>query len=231
MAASVRLSVLEIINKVQNRLGINSTAALDSTSHSEMLLQQLNEVVAEVNDYGRWQELYEEVIVTASTGQSRYPVKSTSREVQSIIEVSFDNDPAQLENRPLEDIRRLLRIGVSSGGTPRQYAIIGVDVSGNPEIRCYPIPSATQGGKTFNIAIQAKEKLFTTSDGATVPLYPANLLIQGLYAAALLEENGGEPTRQFDTAFRIFERMARESQRRFTSDTEDSIQFTPHRFG
>lgn len=229
MAASVRLSVLEILNEVQRRLGVNPTNAVSDTRHSLMLLQLLNEVVAEVNDYGRWQELYEEVLVTAQTSVNTYAIKSAGREVQSIIEVSFDNDPAQLENRPLEDIRRLTRVGGT--GTPRQYAIIGVDVSGNPEMRVYPQPGTSQNGSTFNIAIQAKERLFTQSDGSTVPLYPANLLIQGLYAKALLEENGGEATRQFEVAYQEYQRMAREAQRRFTADTEDVIVFTPHRFG
>lgn len=229
MAASVRMTILGILNEVQQRLGINPTNTLGATRHSIMLTQLLNEVIAEVNDIGRWQDLYEEVVVTAATSIATYSIASSTREVQSIIEVSFDSQPAQLENRPLEDLRRLQRVGGT--GNPRQYSIIGVDVSGNPQMRVYPQPGATQDGKEFNIAIQAKEPLFTTSDGATIPVYPANVLIQGLYAKALLEENGGESTNQFTLAFREYQRMATEARRRYTSDTEDELTFVPHRFG
>jgi hypothetical protein len=229
MPASVRMTNLTIVNEVQQRLGINPTNTLSATRHSIMLTQLLNEVIAEINDYGRWQDLYEEVIVTAATSVRQYTIAASAREVQSIIEVSFNDDPSQLENRPLEDIRRLRRVGGT--GTPRQYAIIGVDASANPIMEVHPQPGSSQNGQTFNIAIQAKEPLYTTSDVSAVPSYPGNLLVMGLYAKALLEENGGEPTRQFQTAYQEYQNMARQSQRRFTSDTEDCLTFTPHRFG
>ena len=228
MAASVRMTNLQVVNHVQRRLGVNPTNALVTTRHSIMLTQLLNEVIAEVNDYGRWQEMYEEVIVTAQTSVRTYSIASATREVESIIEVSFDDDPAQLENRPIEDIRRLRRVG--STGTPRQYAIIGVDVSGNPQMEVFPFPGTSQNGKTFNVAIQAKEPLYTTADVSAIPTYPGNMLVQGLYAKALLEENGGETSRQFEAAYREFQNMVRQAQRRFTSDTEDNLQFVPHRF-
>lgn len=228
MPAATRETVIKIVNKVQTRLGINKTDTLTASRHAEMLTQLLNEVIAEVNDYGRWQDAYEEVVVTASTSVNTYSIASSGREVQSIIEVSFDNDPAQLENRPLEVIRRLIRVGGT--GTPRQYSIIGVDVSGNPEMRVYPQPGVTQNNKTFNIAIQAKERLFETSDVSAVPTYPAEMLVMGLYAKALLEENGGEPTDQYRTAQQEYTRMVRQAQRRFTTDTEDELTFVPHGF-
>ena len=229
MPASVRLSIISIVNEVQRRLGVNPTAALDSTKHSRMLMQMLNEIIAEVNDYGRWQDLYEEVIVTASSSIRQYVVRSATREIQSIIEVSFDGQPAQLENRPIEDIRRLRRVG--STGNPRQYAVIGVDASANPIIEVFPMPTTSQHDKTFDIAVQAKEPLYAVADLSAVPTYPANVLLQGLYAKALLEENGGERTNQYEMAFREFQNLTQQAQRRFTADTEDVMTFTPHRWG
>jgi len=229
MAATVRMTNVSIVNKVQRRLGINPTSTLAATRHSTMLTQLLNEVIAEINDYGRWEDVYEEVIVTAATSVRTYSIASAEREVQSIIEVSFGGDPAQLENRPKEDIRRLRRVGGT--GTPRQYAIVGVDVSGNPTMEVYPQPGTSQDGKTFNIAIQGKEGLYTTADVSAVPAYPGNMLVMGLYAKALLEENGGEPTRQFEAAYSSYQSFVRQAQRRFTTDTEDELTFTPHGFG
>ena len=192
-----------------------------------MLLQLLNELIAEIHDYGNWPQYYEEAIVTASSSVRQYSVSVSGREVHNLIEVAFEGQAGELENRPVEDIRRLRRVSKGTTGTPRQYSLIDTDVSGNPRIEVYPQPGTTQNNKTFNIAIYSREPLLSTSDTAKELKFPGNLLVSGLYANALLEENGGEQTAQFQTAFALFQKMLRESQNRFTSDTEDTIRFTP----
>ena len=66
-----------------------------------------------------------------------------------------------------------------------------------------------------------------TADASAVPAFPARVLVQGTYAKALLEENGGEPTPQYQTAYAEYIRMRSEALNRFNADTGTDIYFTP----
>ncbi len=229
MPAAARLTAITIVNEVQRKLGLNTTAAFTTTKHAQMLLQLLNEVIAEVGDFGDWQELYEEVVVTASTCGNQFSITASGKEVHNVLEISFNSQSSPLENRSIQDLRRLTR--TSSFGNPRQFSIIGVNASGNPNFRVYPAIGSAYNNKTFNIAIYAKEKRLETGDTATVPVFPGNLLIQGLYAKALLEENGGVATNEYQAAYAEYQRILNESIRRFTSDTDNVVRFTPYGWG
>lgn len=221
MATSdVRKSILEIINVVQIRLGLNATAAVDSTKQSTMLLELLNDVIEETSNFGDWPQMFREVLVTAQSSVGSYEV-AASANVKNVVEIAWGTDPGPLEVRTIEDLRRLQRI--SSYGTPRQFAIVGV--SGvNPLFRTYPVPTTA---KTFDVWFYKKPRTYTTSDGAVVPSFPAKVLEKGLYAKALLEEAGGEPTKQSDMAYQEFFSVVKEEHNRFTSDTGTDLYLSP----
>ena len=232
MAAYVRMTALDIVNEVRRRLGVNTVTLFDSDKHARVLLQLLNEVIAEVNDYGDWQELYQEVLVTASTSVPEYSVRASGgKEVHHILEVAFNDNAGELQNRSIEEIRRLRRAG--GVGTPRQFTIKGTDASGNPVLAVHPQPGTSQNNQTFNVALYTKEPLLvaTTAQTTTVPVFPGNLLVLGLYAKGMLEENGGEPTRQYQMAFAEYQKFLREAVNRFTTDTGSSIRIIPNRRG
>ena len=67
----------------------------------------------------------------------------------------------------------------------------------------------------------------TTADSTATPAFPSRVLVQGVYAKALLEENGQEPTRQFEIAYQEYIRMQREALNRLTVDTGGDVQFVP----
>jgi hypothetical protein len=228
MTLDLRLSVIEIVNTVQRRMGVTPTTTLNATKHATVLLDLLNQVVDEASDAGDWQELYAETIVSVQSSVGTYTVSTTSNAlVKNIYEISFGTDIAPLDVRDIQDMRRLQRL--NSFGGPRQFGIVGVDdITGNPRIRVYPIPVTAQVSSRFNIAYYRKPPIYTLSDINTVPDLPAQLLILGLYAKALLEENGGEPTPQYQMAFQEYERMRSESLNRFNADTGTDMYFTPH---
>ncbi len=223
---NVRLDVISIINEVERKLGLSASSTLTSTSFTRVLLGLLNDVLDETSDYGDWQQMFRETTLTAQSSVGTYEL-AVSGEVKNIFEVVWGTDAAPLDVRTVQDLRRLQRI--SSYGTPRQMATIGV--SGvNPKFRVYPIP--TSAG-TFDIAYYKKPRLFdatVTADTTAVPAFPSRVLVQGLYAKALLEENGGEPTREYQMAYSEYVRMRQEALNRFTYDTGSSpIYFTPGR--
>ena len=250
MATPTRLEAISIVNEVQRKLGVNTTTTFTATKHARVLLQLLNEVIADLNDYGNWQELYAEIEVTASTSVNQYVVSPrqfvtqasgtddfpkfdsslSAKEVHHIMEVSFDNQSSPLELRTIEDIRRLRRTKGATGGNPRQWSVIGANASGHPVIEVYPQPSSNLNNRLFNIALYVKEPNLLEADVSAVPVFPANVLIQGLYAKALREQEDGAPTPTSNAEHALYEKYKREALNRFTTDMGNDISITPGRF-
>ncbi len=223
--SSVRKTALGIINEVERRLGVRDSETLTDRRLTETLLDLLNDVIEEVSDFGDWQEMYREVDVTGVASSRSYEI-AVSSQVKNIYEIHWGIDVAPLEVREIQTMRRLRRTG--SLGTPRQFAIVGV--SGvNPLIEVFPAPSAVvaSSGRAFNVAYYKKPSLLTTADSSTTPAFSSRVLVQGLYAKALLEENGGVQTPQYQTAYAEYLRMRKETLNRLTADTGTDIYFVP----
>jgi len=225
---SLRQTNLQIVNEVQRLLGVNTTSSLDSTKQSLVLMRFLNEVLAECADYGDFQEFYQETTVLASSSVEEYTI-DPGEPVHHIYEIRFDNDVAPLQVRSIQDIRRLQQ--TRSFGTPRQFAVVGVDASsGNPNFRPYQIPGSNEDGKPFKVAYYTQPALVTANATADVSPLPANLLIKGCYAKALLEENGGIETAEYQAAFHQYAIQRNEALNRFNADSGVDVYFQPGGF-
>lgn len=222
----LRKSVLGVINEVEKKLSITASASLTSTDFTQVLLQLLNEVIEDCADSGDWLELYAETTVTATSSVGTYAI-APGQLVHHLYEIAFEGQIAPLDKVDISDINRLNRL--NSHGVPRQYALIGVNASADPQFRVYPTPGASQADKLFTVSYFYKPRLYTTADGAEVPPFPANLLIQGLLAKARLEENGGEPTREYLVDQQVYERMKLEALNRYTGDTGFETSIVPRR--
>lgn len=222
----VRRTVLEIVNEVQTRMGVNKTTTLTQTKHASVLLGLLNQLVDEISDQREWMEWYAETTVFASSSVGEYSL-GVPYVIHHIYEIAFQGDVAPMDPVDIPEMRRLQR--AVRYGRPRKFSIVGTNSgTGNPTFRVSPVPGSAQNNKFFNIALYRKPAIYSTSDIAEEPEFPAQLLIQGLYAKALLEENGGEPTRQYEVAYAEYQRMLLESANRYNSDTGgDVIQFAP----
>lgn len=225
---AVRKDVIGIINEVERKLAVDESTTLTDRKLTTVLLDFLNDVIDEVSDFADWQQMFREVDVTASSSVATYEI-AVSSQVKNVHEITWGDDIAPLEVRTIEDMRRLQRL--SSFGNPRQFAIIGV--SGvNPLFRPYPIPNQsaidndTEGG-VFDVAYYKKPSLLLTTDVSAIPAFPSRMLVQGTYAKALLEESGGEPTQEFQTAYAEYIRMRQEAANRFTADTGTDVYLVP----
>lgn len=225
MTADTRRTILQIVNDVQRRLGVNPTTNLTATKHAAVLLDLLNQLVDEISDQREWMEWYAETTVLASSSVGEYDL-GVSYPVHHVYEIAFQGSISPLDVVNIEEIRRLQRL--NRYGQPRQFGVVGVGNTGNPTFRVWPIPGSAQNNLGFHVALYRKPAIYTTSDLSEEPQFPAQLLTQGLYAKALLEENGGEPTRQYEVAYAEYQRMLLEAANRYNSDTGDgSIQFIP----
>ena len=230
--ADVNRTVIGIINEVERKLAVNESSFANSTKLATIILDSLNDVITECNDYGRWPHMFREAVVTASASVDRYEL-AVSAQINNILEIHWANtageaeDIAPLQVVNVQDIRRLQK--TRNFGVPRQFAI--VNVSGvNPIIRVSPIPGANENKKTFDIAFHKKQRLFTTAsaDTTAIPLFDSRMLVQGTLAKTLLEEAGQESTPQYTVAYQEYIRMRKEAWNRLTVDTGSEVQVTPN---
>lgn len=220
----VKNSAVGIINEVMRKLGLKTVTNLNDTKFASVLTDFLNDIIDEVSDYGDWQEMFRETTVQSisSIGQYEIPV---SGNVKNILEVSWDHEISPLEVVSIEDILRLQRVR-TFGGSPRNYAVVGVS-GNNPIIRISSIPTTAA---PLVVAYYKKPAVIVaaTANNSAMPAFPARMLVQGVYAKALLEENGGQPTTEYQVAYTEYQRMRNETLNRFTYDTGPSeIRFVP----
>jgi|TARA_R110002020_G_scaffold84472_1_gene209223 hypothetical protein len=228
--SDVRQTHLKLVNRVQAKLGLTETAGLATNKHAELLLDMLNEVIEDCSNFGDWQQFFREITVTAQSSVGTYEV-AVSSEVKNIQEIAWTSSASPLEVRSIQDLRRLQRTGSGGGaGEPRQFAIVGVSGT-NPLFRVYPTPASAQEtlNGSFDIAYYKKPRLLvtTTADSTAITAFPANLLFQGLYAKAMLEQNGGEETGEYRTEYASYLNLRQEALNRFNSDTGTDVYFSP----
>ena len=228
----IRKTVLEIINDVEESLGINPSASLNANQFTRVLLRLLNEIIAEIADSGDWKEQYAEAVVTAVSSVRDYAVASqlNGSKVHHIQEVAFQGQIAPLDAVDLSTINQLSRI--NSVGVPRQYCVVSVNASADPVIRVAPMPGATQAGKVFTVSMFRQPQLYTVASAAGfTPPFPATVLIKMLHARALLEENGGEPTPAWEKTNEQAEKALAEALNRYTTDHGTAMRLKPRRRG
>lgn len=227
-STDVRQTILQIVNAVLRKLFLNTVSATTSTKQSTLMVQFLNEVVTDVSDSGDWQEMLSAIYVSAVSGQSEYAF-GISAPMKSVLEIVLSGQVQSLYYTDIRDINRLIR--TSTTGVPRWFTLFGTDGQENPRFKVSPIPSSQEDGERFQVHYYKKPRLYDTSDDAEIPDFPANLLIQGLYAAMLLHENGGEPTQEFAAEYQKYENLKQQALNRYTGpDTGTDLYFVPDRF-
>jgi len=223
-------TVLQIINEARNKLGMPDAATLTSDNHVKSALNYLNDVIDITSDFGDWQQALRTVLVTASSSVMQYDI-TTSLPVKNINEIAFQGQIAPLRLRTIDELRRWQRTGGT--GNPVNWAIVGTNSStGNPLFQTYPIPGQQENNKTFNILYYEKPRLYTTSDAAEIPIFPAKLLVAGLLAMLLLDESRGTQNIDFNTEFiAIYKPMMEEAFNRYNGDSGSDIMYKPQMMG
>jgi hypothetical protein len=228
--SDTRLTILQIINEVRSKLGIPDASVVTSDKQSITSLNYLNDVIEYVSDYGDWQELRQEVTVTASSSVFSYLI-NTSAPLKNVYDVYFYNQVAPVRYVEIEDMRRFRRTG--GIGVPRNWTINGVDnaTTGNPYLEVYPMPGPAENNQTFNLLVYVKPRKYETTDGSIIPPFPARMLVSMLLALMLLDESRGTANIDYRTELSRFDDMIEETLNRFNGDSAGDTQFTPRRGG
>lgn len=227
--SDTRKTILEIVNEVRRKIGVGAVTSLTQDSMSRNAVDYLNDVVSEISDYGDWQEMLVETLVTASSSVIDYLItsESTASVVKNIHEIAFYQRISSMYMVTLDDIRRLQR--TNTVGVPTQWAIVGVDNTntGNPYFRVYPTPSTGQNNQTFNVLYYKKPRLYTTDDANITIEFPSRMIVQGLLAATLRDESRGTPEIAAEKERALFEKMLEETYNQFNGDSGSDTFFKP----
>lgn len=220
----IRYTVLQVVNEVQRKLGLDPTSTLSQNKLSTQLVDFVNDVCSDLSDFGNWQECLVSANVTAVSGQSDYGI-STSANIKNIGDIFFSNRTGPLRNVTIRDMRIMTR--VTSVGQPTQFTVFGTDPNGNPVIRVRPTPAANEDGQFFSVIYYIRAPLYTTSDDSSVIPFPGDLVVDGVLSQALLNESGGSPTDHYTKVYQSYLEGRKDALNRFNGDTGWNVDFTP----
>lgn len=221
----IRYTVLQTVNEVQSKLGLDQTA-LTANKISQELISHINDVVTDISDFGNWMETLATAKVTAQSSVRDYSI-AVSGVIKNIGDVYLSSRRGPLRSVNIDTMRIMTR--TSSFGQPSQFCIFGVDTNGNPMIRVRPTPDISTSGSLFSILYYLKPSLYTINDAATLIPFPARVVVMGVLAAYTLRESGGDQTQKYTSYYTMYLNMRKEALNRFNSDTGWDVSFSPGR--
>jgi hypothetical protein len=221
-----RATILEIINETRRKLGINnSVSSLTQDSKTTVMVDFLNDVVTEISDFGMWNETISTATLPLVVGQRDYSF-SAVLSVKTIKDVFLTSTSAALPFINQEEMRLLYR--QSNSGQPRQWTIFGVDANANPIVRVYPTPDDSAAGTTLDVFYQANATKYTTATPTNTYInFPARMVVQGLLAQCILDEEGGSASDHYSQERLKFESLLKETFNRFKGDVSYGRRFIP----
>lgn len=220
---NIRYTVLQTVNEVQRKLGLNATA-LGANKISTELVDHINDVVSDLSDFGNWLETLATAMVTAQSSVRDYTI-NTSAVIKNIGDIYITSKSGPLNSVSIQDMRILTRS--TARGVPSQYTIYGTDTNGNPVIRVRPVPDSSQAGEMFSILFYTKPPIYATTDSSVVIPYPARVIVLGVLASYTLRQNSGAPNDQYSAFYQQYLSERRENLNRFNSDTGWEVNYTP----
>lgn len=221
----VRLTILEIVNEARRKLALKEVSAFTDDTQARVALDFMNDVIAEISDYGDWYSTLKELNVTLISGTSTYNL-TTNDVVRRIVELTYNDETSSLRLLDLTAIRHRQR-AYNAQGRPRHWGIVGEDSNGNPSIALSPTPGTNENGKILKVLYYAKPPLYSTSNASLIPPYDAKLIVQGLYAELLLDQSDGAQTANYQTEKAKFLQMLSEAQNRYHGDSGDIVIMQP----
>lgn len=223
---NIRFTVLQVVNEVQRKLGIDSTGTLTANKIAIELVDHINDTVDDLSDFGNWMETLATCKVTALTSVRDYTI-STSGVVKNIGDIYLGSKSGPLNSVNIDTMRVMTQ--VTARGQPSQYCIYGTDSNGNPVIRVRPTPDASVNGNLFSILYYLKPSIYTTADTNTVIPYPARVVVLGTLAKYTLRESGGAPTELYQMFYNQYLEARKTAINRFQGDTGWDVGFAPSR--
>lgn len=221
----VRYTVLQTINEVFRKLGLDAVTSPSDNKLSTQMLDFINDVCNELSDFGDWQEMLVSANINVSSSVMNYLIP-TSGNVKNIADMYYSKRTGPMRHVTLQDMRILTR--VTATGTPTQYTIFGTDISsGNPVLRVRPMPVSAQVPAVFSVLYYQKTPLYTTSDTNVIIPFPGKIVVLGALAKAILNESEGAVTDRYSKTYQDYLLARKEALNRFNGDSGWDVSFRP----
>src|SRR5260370_114241 len=104
----IRYTVLQTVNEVQRKLGLDPTS-LTGNKISKELVDHINDVVDDLSDFGNWMENFVSANITAVTSVQDYSIV-TSAVIKNIGDIFISNRQGPLNSLNIEDMRIQTRV-------------------------------------------------------------------------------------------------------------------------
>lgn len=189
MAAS-GLTLLQIVNRVLERLREDSVAAYNTTTYSTFIAGIVNQVKTEIEEAWQWHALRETFSISTTNNTSQYALTG-SRMSAAIIDGWNTTTGQQLTKGTVAGFNsKFFGVGSNSvqTGSPTQYLKAGLDSNYDVVVDVWPIPVT---GHTDTLKFTVYVPQADLAANATVPLVPQNVLVEETIARAL-NERGDE---------------------------------------
>lgn len=222
----IRFTVLQTINEVLRKIGLDAVATITQNKISKELVDHINDVASDLSDFGNWMETLATAMVTAQSSVRDYTI-NTSAVIKNIGDVYIDTRRGPLSNVSIQDMRILTR--TTSYGQPSQFTVYGTDVNGNPVLRVRPTPDSTVAGSLFSILFYTKPPIYTSADAAVIIPFPARVVVLGTLASYTLRQNSGAPNDMYSAFYKQYLEERQNNLNRFNFDTGWDVSFTPAR--
>lgn len=220
----IRYTVLQVVQEVFRKLGLDQPSSLSTNKLSIQMIDFINDICNDLSDFGNWQETFVSSNVTAVSGRRDYSI-STSANIKNIGDIFFSQRTGPLRFVTPHDMRIMTR--VTAVGQPSQFTIFGTDINGNPNLRVRPTPSQNENGALFSVTYYIRTPQYTTADGSAYIPFPGDIVVNGVLAAAILNESGGAPTDRYTKTQENYIIGRKEALNRFNGDTGYDVSFTP----
>lgn len=181
------MNYLQLVNSVLTRLRESTVSGVNENDYSRLIGEFVNDSKREVEDAFNWNALRTTLSATTTDGVFNYELNG-ARSRFRLLDAINDTENLFMEQRTSRWFDNEFLNNDPARGAPRYFTYNGISADGDTQIDVSPIPDKAYTLR-FNI-VKPQEEL---TDDATELLVPAQPVILGAFARALLErgEDGG----------------------------------------
>ena len=182
------MTYLQLVNGVLTRLREDVVVNIADTEYAQLVGTLVNDAKKIVENSFDWTALRDTIVVATADGTSEYSLTG-SGDLAVIKDVVNATSQKFMSSRSKSFFNNVYYNQATLSGSPDYYTFIGVDSSGDLQVKLYPQPDAVYSIR-FDVVVPQAD----LSDDADVLSIPQNPVMQLAYAMALRErgETGGQ---------------------------------------
>lgn len=182
------MTYLQLVNSVLRKLREEEVGTVNESDYSKLIGDFVNDAKRYVEDSWDWTGLRHTYSISTTAGNGLYSLAGFGNR-SKILYVHNETRNSEVLRDSLQTIRQQNLASNSAQGPVQSYAVDGLDVNGDAQIRFYRTPSSSESFSVYTV----KRTADLTADTDTVSV-PSSPIVQWAYSYALRErgETGGQ---------------------------------------